>query len=770
MPDEIEKIFSATAQSPRQFLSVHGQGCYIPAYQRAYSWDSDNVDRLLEDALNGINQLISRPRAISFLGTVIAIHDTKYRTVQPIYRTHVPPRVMTIIDGQQRICTFTMFNVALHEQIRRFVHTYEKRNEEQFHWMVDQSKILLAELESTFRIDMATGDGLYRYYPRVTRAYEDAWSKRTSEARYHSPVARLIWEYISTDESSKPFKYQPKNELGQLIPQHKAVAEVFEHIQSSLARLSKGNKDYDLPELAGVTGNEAFCEAIWGYGVSAAVHSFVQTGTGKAFTDVNAALRLMTLAKYLNNRMAFTIVTTESEDDAFDMFEALNTTGEPLTAFETFKPRVIETEKLELYESSPSRPYMSHIQTYLDQFKRADDRQQATSDFLIPFALSETGDKMQRRLNEQRRYLRDQYDELSKVGQDAQRDFVRALSYVAGFMQYAWQPEPRFFGLELNDDQALLSFLALRSLKHNITIAPLARFYDVARRAQNGAQITKTSELASAIRATTAFTMFWRSAKGGTENIDAKYRDIMKSPLEASGKDGTSISIKALCRRQSGLDVNIESYRARLQHIFLSEYPNKEEWVKSASRTPIYKHSAPTARFMLLCASHDSVPDPDSPGLVKKGIAGVAPLLTPDIWNDPSYLTVEHVAPQARGQDWDPGFDQDPDSINRLGNLTLLPLVENSAVSNRQWRHKVFLYRMLSAETHEQRAAIRDEAASAGFTLGIQTDTAMAQARHLNLCRSIVSVHGSWDVELVNRRSRRLCELAWDTLAPWLGV
>ena len=132
MPDEIEKIFSATAQSPRQFLSVHGQGCYIPAYQRAYSWDSDNVDRLIEDALNGVNQLIQRPRAISFLGTVIAIHDTKYRTVQPIYRPHVPPRVMTVIDGQQRICTFTMLNVALYDQVRLFVQAHEKKTDDHF--------------------------------------------------------------------------------------------------------------------------------------------------------------------------------------------------------------------------------------------------------------------------------------------------------------------------------------------------------------------------------------------------------------------------------------------------------------------------------------------------------------------------------------------------------------------------------------------------------------------------------------------------------------
>jgi hypothetical protein len=76
---------------------------------------------------------------------------------------------------------------------------------------------------------------------------------------------------------------------------------------------------------------------------------------------------------------------------------------------------------------------------------------------------------------------------------------------------------------------------------------------------------------------------------------------------------------------------------------------------------------------------------------------------------------------------------------------------------------------MLCAETLDQRAAIKAEAAKEGFTLGVQTDTAMSQAKHLNLCRSIVNVHGKWDGALVEARSRRLAELAWDVLAPWLG-
>ena len=83
------------------------------------------------------------------------------------------------------------------------------------------------------------------------------------------------------------------------------------------------------------------------------------------FDDVSSLLRLVVFARYLNHRVAVTIVTAKNENDAGDMFESLNTTGELLTAFETFTPRVIQGETLEKYEGSPSYKRMVEIETYL---------------------------------------------------------------------------------------------------------------------------------------------------------------------------------------------------------------------------------------------------------------------------------------------------------------------------------------------------------------------------------------------------------------------
>jgi hypothetical protein len=211
-------------------------------------------------------------------------------------------------------------------------------------------------------------------------------------------------------------------------------------LQRELSRIcGKQNADYDHPSLLKLTKNASFCEGIWGFELPDSVVSFVtESSDHKVYSDFAEALRAVILAKYMNHRMAFTIVTTESEDDAFDMFEALNTTGEPLTALETFKPRVIEEERLEQFEISPSRQFFVQIK-YLDMFRKAEARQKATSELLVPFALAETSEKLQKRLNNQRRYLREEYDALDTI--EEKRDFVKSLANLASFMRTAWDSE-----------------------------------------------------------------------------------------------------------------------------------------------------------------------------------------------------------------------------------------------------------------------------------------------------------------------------------------
>lgn len=771
---DIESIFKATARSVWHFLVENGQGCYIPAYQRQYAWDKGDISRLFEDVLHGIQQIANRPETISFLGTLIAIHDTKYETVEPLYQNEVAPRVMTIIDGQQRICTAIMSNIVLHNYIWRSSFKFQRKEEKQFTWICDQSTEILADLRNTCLIDRNSGDGNYRYYPRVIRAHIDTWSRRESQAKYESPMAKLIWEYIDFAASGKrsKFAFNPKDAEGKPIELHKALVAAFRVVQRQLQHICKSESE--MIDLVTATQDPSFSKAIWGFETPQEVSKYIaEQSSDDDYPSFCELFRLLVFARYLNRRVAITVVTATNEDDAFDMFEALNTTGAPLTAFETFKPKVIDLETLPRYKRSPSYQYVADVEGYLDRYTKADDKQSATSEMLVPFALAETGRKLQKKLNDQRRYLRDEFEKLSRLGNiEKNRAFVRSIARVAKFMEHGWNPRsgesPTFMPLTIDDEEALIGFDALRALKHSITIAPLSRFYQYCLETKEEEErAQRTAELAEAIKATVAFSFLWRGAKGGTANIDSHYRDIMRIGIQTEGAN-----IPPLAHRPKGKSgaLSLPNYKKALQAIFRDRgnLPSKDEWVKSVTSTPVYQHSHVLARFLLFCATDDAIPDPSDQGLIQPGRRGVAPMLTPMRWREDAYFSVEHIAPNSKNSAWTSEIYEHPDSVHTLGNLILLPLEANKVVSDKKWEHKRLMYRLLSSDSEPEFESLKQELDSHGLVLSEKAADVLDNSRYLNICKSIAQVDGQWSLDLIQRRTRRLAELAWDRLAPWL--
>ncbi len=114
---DIDEVFDANPISIERLLREPGQCFYIPAYQRPYSWDNDHIHRLFDDTGHGVAELLKSADAITFLGTIITIHDTQYTTVDPKVTDQLPPRVMTVIDGQQRLTTLLLLISALHDEL-----------------------------------------------------------------------------------------------------------------------------------------------------------------------------------------------------------------------------------------------------------------------------------------------------------------------------------------------------------------------------------------------------------------------------------------------------------------------------------------------------------------------------------------------------------------------------------------------------------------------------------------------------------------------------
>lgn len=772
MPDAgIDKIFTPKSSSIWEFLIVNGQGCYIPAYQRSYAWDRGNITRLFEDVLYGINQIEDRPGTISFLGTIIAIHDQQYLSVEPIDRPNVAPRVMTIIDGQQRLFSLVMSNMVLHDHINQ-VASKIKNKDEKDSWIREQCERLCADLRKAYLIDCETPrDSICRYYPRIIRAHEDKWSRQSEQ--YEGPAAKLIWEYIKFTEP-EPLgqgknRFKPQEELDD---HHKTVRKTFLFIQREILRIcGKQPEKYDFPKLAEVLQSKEFVQGMWGFEfeIPSSVKEFVaEGGNDKHHQNFCYLMRLIIFARYLNDRVGITVVTATNEYDAFDMFEALNTTGEPLTAFETFKPKVIEAEGLSEYPKSPSYEWIEQIEKgYLNRYNKAEAKQKAVSEMLIPFALAETGEKLQNRLNIQRRYLRDQFGGLSH---DEKQTFVRLLAGIASFMSDGWDPiqeEPAFtsLGLKNHDERASLGFEVLRKLKHSITIAPLYRFYQCVLDAEGAAQEKCIIEFAAAIKATVAFSVLWRGAMGGTKNIDSYYREIMSRGIEND-------LVPPLARRpkEKQGEFSLENYKQALRHVLehKGSISSKDKWVESVSRVGIYEHSNVIARFLLFCASDDAVPDEKDKGLIERGRRGCSPMLRLVEWDNDAYFTVEHVAPQSESNGWQESIYKDPKTIHTLGNLILLPREVNSILGDKSWNQKKQIYKLLAAKTQDEFNEIKKGLKDVEVEISDKAEQVFDATQHLDICESVTYFDQPWSLDIIQNRTRRVAELAWDRLEPWL--
>lgn len=526
MPTEAKEIFEAESQSVRKLLSEPGVGFYVPPYQRPYSWAKDKVERLLEDTLHGFRKLVDSDESFTFLGSIITIHDRDHVTIQPIVKPDVPARVLNVIDGQQRLTTLLLICVALHnltglmraKLLRPFKGNVPDAPDP-INWLDGQTLTAQAAVQDTFM--QLQPHGSARRYPRMIRAFDDQWSRTKDHAKYSSPVAHLINSYFAILDESKPTEYKPAVRDKLRIEGEDALVGRYTQIVKVLKSIYSGKIEEDLEEFPSIDQIRKcahFQKALLNHEFPPEVDEYLSTKT--ASEEFKGLLRLVLFTNYVLDRIAVTVVKGKNEDYAFAVFESLNTTGEPLTAFETFRPRVVSAEELGKYENSTSRQYIDQIADYLAGFKAGEPLQTATRDLLVYFAAAETGEKLSKRLAEQRSYLKSQFERHEK--HESQRvAFVRHLRDTALFVQYAWIGKDGHSVLQelpvsATTDTVKLCLAFLAKSGHTMTIAPLVRFYAAALAAPDTAQAQKAAEFETAIKAITAFSILWRASRRGT--------------------------------------------------------------------------------------------------------------------------------------------------------------------------------------------------------------------------------------------------------------
>jgi len=419
---------------------------------------------------------------------------------------------------------------------------------------------------------------------------------------------------------------------------------------------------------------------------------------------------------------------------------------------------------------------MKAVQKYLDRFDVGEKLQNATRELLVTFASAETGKKLSKRLPDQRVYMKDTFDH-HKDSDDDRSAYLCHLRDTATFVGTTWGPAKdtirQLVGLPTYamTDTVKLCLAFLKDLNHTIAIAPLLRFYSEAVNAEEGEERdARVADFEAAIKAITAFTVFWRATRRGTGNIDSQYRAVMAGD--------TLTGMGPLARQRAVPDpgkpdpiVDASALKMELAQRLTSEkyggIPNLASFLAAASALPLFTISRPLTRFLLLAAYHDTIEDTDQPGLIKQGKVGVAPCFTSDGWSDGTHFTIEHIAPQQATGGWEAAFYSEKEIVHKVGNLVLAPGAANSSLSSRPWNEKRVLYAALGATTADEAKKILNDS---GLAFAQSTEELAKLSHYMPHLRALGQRDSEWNPAFMDQRADVLLRLAYARLKDWLGI
>ena len=501
---------------------------------------------------------------------------------------------------------------------------------------------------------------------------------------------------------------------------------------------------------------------------------------------------LLAVCSFLKNSCHLVVIECPDLGLAFDMFQSLNATGTPLTAFEVFKPQIVKAWTSGY--STVIKPQVDRIEKVFETEKSSADKEELTDKVIVSSALVFNGMERSRRFSDERDWLTSTLEGSLASGYPTQKsiDFVTCIAdqaeYFLNFVKPRRSPKnTNSFGLctqlqalgltPQQADRAALCVFYFKDAGHQFAHAVLSVFYSKLLRSQSNvsAKTAAATEFVSVCEATAAFFTLYMGALQG-RFPDSDYRALFQSStgnlsFASGGTNQTSTFVKAAFRKAlESQNIYDASNAVTARHI----------WVDMAKENSWYARRS-VCKFALLTSAHDAAPDltAGQEGLFTNGMANSADLLNCRVWHSSNYEVIEHVATRDRPASikFPSHFDAaiypgNFSIVDKLGNLTLLSGAVNSSIYS-EWPDKVYYYWNL---TMPNATATGPTGAVLAATLGITSvppalSTLAAASNYLSHLAPL-AYRGQrglrWDSAFIATRSQHLCERVFDKLDPWL--
>lgn len=753
----IENSFLTENRSVYNFLNQSGQGLYIPLYQREYSWDSDNIEQLLEDLSRGIYRIASGEvtddaKEIRFLGTIITVVESNRNNIYPVDPQAVPGRIEKLIDGQQRVSTIALMATLLVKQLR-FIQTQPKTASRITEELNEICEMWISKLEKIFSFDLGRGKPTLK--PKLARGSVDYWTRdRDVDEAYRSELSNYLGHFIQAyvDKTTLPCLSKEKYGNSLLYKNGRRIESWLKKEVSTAHEGSFGDAFASAVDII----KHFKQESIWDYERPHLLDLIEENNCSDKRSDSYILCELvqtLSVCHYLLDRCCFTIIQPTDDDWAFDMFQSLNATGTPLTAIETFKPTIVNTvensdEPNAQFKNSLSETYFKKVEDFLSEATNAQQKNKRTNDFLTSFFVTYDGSTTSTHFSYQRKILQKAYTSCASLSdkESLLRDMGNYAEFYRCWLRFGASDNRVFYGLEgVHDaDFASMLLLFLKSSNHKMAITVLGSMYS---NVINDEEHSR-EDFVEAVKLIGLYYFLWRSAYSNS-GLDTTYREFFKG------------------LKNNGLRCSVNEIREHIKAVLVrKEISTFEQWKSKAQNQLKYDVTGnDVIRMALLLAAHDTMPDNSTPGLIKDARAGSCVYLTMDKWLSPDLKTIEHVAPQTNKNGlWDENlYNPQTSPYNQLGNLTLLPQDLNSSAGNKGWKEKLLYYQCVAERDSEKLNEIEKLAQTSGVEFNERTLNLLKECTYSSHLQSIsqMSVDDIWNLTLVQKRTDKLLEIIW---------
>ena len=752
----------------------------IPDYQRPYDWTDKNVERLFYDTLTSFSRLDGGTPTLNalnytFLGSVILVHHDRGATNDKIEEYEV-------VDGQQRLTTLALVACSLRSELSRHKSTLAKAivgNEEILEWLNEEISTLISELDKC-ALGSVTVGGKTSIFPKIIRS-GSASQTDNLQSNYVTPIAKFLDEFAqyTEDENAQKLgkKFQPEKfqdesfAAKKLNINYKTINKIVRQINQCEWYSDRDFDQFQMPAIHEMKYQKLFKCLNSCFKDRAKIVSALSKL--EAMTDLEHIIRILLFSSHFHSRILLTLIITEDEFAAFDIFDSLNTTGQPITALETLKPRVVLFENEQNgFNKSESESAYEKIKDNIDETTEATlTKQRISRELVTSFSVYIDGSKLGNNPSLQRMFLTTAYQAATKQGPTLARRFMTEIANLCEFKHHYFDCEnsatqrAKFNSIKHMEKAKLLSSF-ITSMNTSMAIPLLFRYWKIKHRSIQG-----EDEFMEVLHAVTAFIVLRRAATGGTAGIDNDFRALMSLKDVPSAKLTSGNGAGSKLNRNT---IGVTELKSGLVQLLETKFPSldKKSWVERVVQTPLYTKSKPLVRFMMLVAADNALLSKNSAGTwtkpqVKNNKTS-GNFLKHDIWIGEEYSTVEHIAPEKpKLSGWDTNLYDTEEIRHRLGNLILLPARENSSIGNQGWKEKKTFYEAAALMTEPEVDQYLDDAKSNGVSFPSKTEKILRKGNKLEILVPLTGVK-KFDRKIVDARSENIADLCWKLLWPWL--